>query len=859
MFIREAEFENFENFLTGMGIYYIHFDFSKMKNLVCIIIGPNGVGKTSLLSYLTPFASIGTLDVREGNKMIISGKDGYKRIVFIDEYENEFEIEHFYTYSKSKDSYTSKSYIKRNGVELNENGNVTSFKDIVYEYLDVDITFLKLIRIGSNVSNLIKAKATERKTFMGKILEDVDWYLKQYKNVSMKERELNVLMNHTIDQLSKTNVQDVKESEKEIKDLEKRLNSLDKEIIKVNEQYGAIKYKIQDLDIPEHGNRELSDRGRRVDKLEKALQDSKFHSNDEVQKLITSTDKKVVSLEVKVESTSTNISNYIKTIGDIRNNIRSIEDSIQKEEESLNLKSVEDYLNNRRKELNFSFKQAFIEVPITCTKDEFEEFYVKLKNIQQQLRVCYEYGKEPIREVIKLMRKKEDIPQIINASLIAIESQEDKEKMFLIDSIIRRYVGLNITCKEECPLKTLQKELQDIKDTTPVTNVKFTSEFYQMMKLAYGVLSSVFKQLSELKVTVKKLPQDIQAMFTIDSLCNHICNTEFIFDQKILNELHSFLSERQRWIDLKEEVKKLEEDFEKRKEKSRVDYLNSELKKENKKLEEQEESFNEARNSLSELEDELAKERVNLESYKDLSDALLHLEDEKNAYEDLKNRLSLQDNLFTDLQKTESNRSGLLNLKEHMTSELFQKKSNLERYVKLTKELEIQRLTYEDYVNLKFATSNSTGVPIELIEDYLKETVDKANEIIDVAYHGDLRLKKFELTESYFKMPYEKNGKVIDDVISASQGEESFFNLAISTALRSQSMTRFNIGLFDEVDGVFDDDNRQHFIPVLEKTLELSGINQSFLITHNLMFSQYPVDTIDLGNLDNSTIKIDYK
>ena len=73
----------------------------------------------------------------------------------------------------------------------------------------------------------------------------------------------------------------------------------------------------------------------------------------------------------------------------------------------------------------------------------------------------------------------------------------------------------------------------------------------------------------------------------------------------------------------------------------------------------------------------------------------------------------------------------------------------------------------------------------------------------------------------------------------------------------------YNCKNLKKIDGIdtweFDDNNRQHFIPVLEKTLELNGINQAFLITHNLMFRQYPVDIINLEDLDASTIKVTYE
>ena len=198
MFIKDLVLENFQNLQTGLGITKLHIDFTKQKNPVCIIIGPNGAGKTSLLSYMTPFATVGDLDIRNSTKPIIIGKNGYKKIILVDEEMNEFEIEHFYT-PKSDGSFTIKSYIKMNGLELNPNGNVTTFKDLVSEYLDIEISYLKLIRMGDNVKNLISSKSTERKQFSAKLLEEVDWYLKKYKEISQKERDLKAVMTHIVE------------------------------------------------------------------------------------------------------------------------------------------------------------------------------------------------------------------------------------------------------------------------------------------------------------------------------------------------------------------------------------------------------------------------------------------------------------------------------------------------------------------------------------------------------------------------------------------------------------------------------------------------------------------------------------
>ena len=186
MWIKSIILENFKNIKTGLKANRLEIDFSKRENVICLITGPNGMGKTSLLSCLTPFATLGNLDIRENNQLILDRMPGYKQIVIMNG-NDEIDIEHFY--SVNKDSHSVKSYFKLNGAELNPNGNVTSFKSIVNEVLHIDMDYLKLIRLGDNVTNLIKLKGTERKNFMSKMLPSVDNYLKYYKKISGDVRD----------------------------------------------------------------------------------------------------------------------------------------------------------------------------------------------------------------------------------------------------------------------------------------------------------------------------------------------------------------------------------------------------------------------------------------------------------------------------------------------------------------------------------------------------------------------------------------------------------------------------------------------------------------------------------------------
>ena len=213
MKITYLKLENFINIKAGMKRTKVEIDFSKSKNNLVLLCGPNGSGKTSLLSELHPFANSGNMDVRGETNLIIEGKDGYKEIHIADE-EDKYVIKHHYLFSKKTKSV--KSFICKNGLELNPNGNVKSFKEAVNEHLGIDHELLKLMRLGSNVTSLINMKSTNRKNFATKLFSDIEVYNGFYKKVSEEYRNIRAVMKSTADKISKFNIQSEDEFDKQI-------------------------------------------------------------------------------------------------------------------------------------------------------------------------------------------------------------------------------------------------------------------------------------------------------------------------------------------------------------------------------------------------------------------------------------------------------------------------------------------------------------------------------------------------------------------------------------------------------------------------------------------------------------------
>ena len=859
MFIRYAEFVNFVNFESGLKVHKLVIDLSKQKNPICVIIGDNGKGKTSLLSYLTPFATLGNLDVRNTTKLIIPGEKGFKRIIIVGDDGEEYDIKHHYL--PNSKTFTIKSYLELNGKELNENGNVRSFEKLVYELFGLETDYLKLIRMGRNVSNLITSTSTERKVFMAKILEDVNIYLRQYKEIMQKEKETNAVLMHIVDDLTKTDIDDIDSAKKKLKKLEKEIKTVTGQYQEAEQKRAKLLYAIELIAYPRTGDEEIKKLSKTLSEFSVLLDDIKEKnlSLESLENEIRKKGEERAYTKASLDNAAKRHEDLLNELDEQMEELQKLTSAIEKEKDSLNIDSLKEYLVELRKRRNDTHRSIFDEVQLKCTKDEFEDFVVFLKNTQVLLNTTYEFGKEPIKEVLTAMRKNKDIPNLITSSLVLLESRERAERMSIIDRLISKY-SVEYSCEDRgCPYMKLYRELMAIKDATPVTEVRQTAEFYQMMKLAYENLSNIFSSFTQYKDIITSLPKEIQDMFTIDALFENIKKGRIIYDESIINEYLSFLTELENYRKIEKELSELEKEIDRLESISKLGYLENQKKSCEEKIEKVRGELEAIDSSLDDIENKILSIEAGLENATKRKMALVEYEGIKKCYDDLVEKKKSSEEKERESEQQTCVCLELKHWKEQLEGELYNLRMNISRFQELTKQLDEQRMIFEDYSNLKYALSNKTGLPLYHIKSYLSKTREIANELLDIVFDGRLYLDPFDITESDFRMPYVKNGKKIADVISASDGEQSFFNMAISSALHVQSGMKYNIALYDEVDGPFDDTNRQKFIPVTEHLMELNNVEQAFLITHNQMFQKYPVDRIDLNCLENSTVDIFYE
>ena len=266
-----------------------------------------------------------------------------------------------------------------------------------------------------------------------------------------------------------------------------------------------------------------------------------------------------------------------------------------------------------------------------------------------------------------------------------------------------------------------------------------------------------------------KLPDDIKAFFITENLYKKIGDCECIYNEKLLNEYLSFLTEMDNYRKIESECKEVEDEIKHLKSISRIDFLEVQRTRKTDQVESCKHKLGDKKTlkehtkySISEIESEISILHTiisGLTTYDEVKTDLERLTQEKEKVTELSEKMT---SVAFDIRRFTSE-------KNELTEQVFKKESNIEKYKEYMKNLEENRLVYEDYTNLKFSLSGTTGIPLEHIRLYFKEVREIANELLDIVYHGRVYLDKFEITETDFLMPYVKNGHVIVDVSCASQ------------------------------------------------------------------------------------------
>ena len=864
MKILRLNLKNFAHIFSGLGKYEIDLDFRSTHKTINVIIGKMGSCKTVILGHLQPFSSFGSLDVRNQDEIILPEKDG-RKILEVQDGDNYYTIKH--TYLWKKDHHMVKSFIAKNGNELNPSGGVNSFKALVEVELGITPSFLVLTRLGSNVTNLIDMKAADRKSFMASMLSGAEIYSMLYKKLNEEMRTLNAqmaLIVRKITSLSNGNVEDLKnqyhQTMDEIEDFTKEKESIQTSISEVE---ATIKVILN---------------GRSIEAYQAEMNLHKDES-EKMKDLIS--EKENILKELKTSQKS--VSDVAKEIGSIESQLKtneemklSLNDSWQKIQENLNKLIEQRMLNSNRDQVD-SLRKSYMEVvdQIDSMRQELIDFKCPynsgmISELMEQINtiniLINELSDYDNDSVIQILQKGPDSLKYASRQIEHLNLQKLKLQAkinnfkFLGSYTPDETLYVPPLCPtEDCPFyKThpaiiqskydqfkVEKEFQDIQIQINAIDVNIGrfSEYtliYNKLSILKSLWSPAVNKLSELGVV--RTTALTRVLSTLGDQVWYDHNKLMDILEKCKHrELYYTLTEKS--SALKAELtnlsrydsKELEEVIENQQNQSKS-ILNTlhKLEDDNKKLKEQKESLDKMYLELSsivEIEKEvegMKNELVQLvRAYNSMNESLQTIYDKSHNLSDLKASLEVTNgrlqNLNAKFQKIQMTLNDISYAQKDYDA-LVDKQEALKYIVE--------------------AVSSNKGIPLVYIKLFLRDCKDTLNDLISDVFGDSIEVLDFIINENEFRIPYSINGSPVEDIAKASQGQKAIISLALSFALMRQAHSRWNIMLLDEMDGPLYKTDRSKFITILYKQLVAIDADQVFLISHNFTFEGNDVNVI---------------
>lgn len=838
-----VKLKNFVGFKSALAVHEIELDLSNSNNRVILLTGENGSGKTTLLSSLHPFANNGSIDIRSDNSLIISGKEGYKEIHYLDETDS-YVIKHFYS-PKSNGNHTVKSYIEKNGIELNPNGNVTSFRELVKQELDMDQDYLKLMRLGTNVSGFIDAKSTERKAYIGKILEDIDLFLKYHKQTVATVRELKSIISHTSDKLNKLGISDADTYKKMISDKEVEFNKLTTVLEDYKSNLAIVNNELNKLDPKPDELSLLKEKMKKVDKKLKTNMTALECQNriDSINSRSSNIKTEIMIEEQKRDDNLNKLSNYYTDKDRIENKISSIETSerildVKREIRqtysniSTIIKEYPEFSSNKFVEYDISVLEKLISIIMTCI-----ELGDNIKS----------YNKDSFILLRELYKNSINVKSYINEAYIKLEHNEISGNSKL-KSMINELSAITLTCNNsDCPLfRFWNKYKKD--DTDIVINELENREFYDAMSIQYNSLCMIENNIKNIEDYISILPVNLKILLNINTIMDNIVNFKDAIDLKPFNNTLSKMTQYDFYkklntslIDLEERLKLIEQD-------SKIDYYQKQLNEIVDNIKECDSFINDIRIKIKNLhnkDESLIKE---LDELNELIDIIKNKETYEEQISLMQKDVDLSINLKNKYKSLTMSKCAVENQVNNLSSDLSLYKLRLSEYKNLTKDMKDLSKKLDLCLLIQRSLSTKEGMPLKFIENYFNSANDLTNELLYSVYGDDLQIERFNINSDSFTIPYTVRNVSVPDVMYSSQGEKSFISIALSFALATQNLSKYNIMLLDEVDSPLDTSNREKFINIIEAQCDLVDAEQIFLISHNNMFNMYPVDVINMKN-----------
>ena len=882
-----AHFKGYIGFYSGLGMEEVSIDLSKAKTGIILIHGINGCGKSTLNAALNPFP--------DPSSSFVPNMDAEKHLI-IDSDGDIYDID-IVSPADINGGRKTKAFIKKNGLELNSNGNITSFKEIIFSEFELDSNYIALSKLSGDDKGMGQKTPSERKKFASNIIENLEFFNNMHKELNKRSSIFKSRVNNLHTKIQNIGSREsievtlkglkLKEADinsrlldlnNQIVSIETRASINQEEILKIqgiNNDLQSIQMKTKQLKA------DLVSYSRRTHISEDELDDT---LNNNIS-LSADYGSKLEQLRLEWTAKSTKMVSDSQSLEALRAQLDAYESDIDRtleEKYSISNRDIKNMKYNLSKS-NIQYNENEIDTTLFILSG-LVDFYTKFIN---RIDVFYDGLSQADLEYIVLHYSNNDM-NILNDQLDSL--------MMNIDTTIKTIENVN---KNIVELKVLDNR----PDGCNINTCPFIASAYELkqslgntdLEEELSKLQRVKKELSY-KVTETKQKIEIQERYVSKRTEYDILRAAIseklpalqIFGDKLLSNLGSFdiavanmnmFNEQRdpsRLTDTLNLLKSLKYELESNKTlelaynsykdklklidttKAMIDTLDIEvtnLTKEVSELKSQIDNFNSLKVNLDN-NIQIQKQYLSVyNSWKEWHnkevDLLNKIADiEKKSSDTMKSIESI--NLIrSDINRLQSELSPIVNDISRLNGQLTILESYYQEYEQYKSKYDMIEIL-KKYCSPSGGDKDRKAIQVIFMNMYMSETLDIANQVLGMLFGGQYSLLPFVINENEFRLPFiGPSGMPVDDISSGSLSQVCMMGMVINLTLLYRGSTKFNIARLDEIDQSLDHRNRLEFNGALFKIKELLKFEQIFLISHSIEADSSNVDIIKLKSYDD--------
>ena len=891
MRLLHAKFKGLKGIYNKSGIKEIEIDFSKCLHRIIYIIGQNGSGKSTLLNSLNPLPDVPSI--------YLDGEDGYKELLYIHG-DIMYRIKILYPVYSNNNRAATKAFftqIDDNGeVELNSNGTVGSFKDIVYSKFNLDPNFVSLTHLSVEDRGLVERKPADRKKFVVSLLESVEIYNDIYKTLVKRSSTFKSFINSItskMDSIGDENklLLDKNAADQRYAALMEQRSSLEQNIASARATISLIDPDNKIRESYDITLKEYNETKHKLSILESTVPDIGIVDLDQAVKEYADLNAEITNLTSRLESIDDSIKDIILRREEESKMIFMKNQRYQSMAENSNIGKLKKSIAEYRKkiyEYQLIFKKIGIKEGI-LTKDE----YITILNLLENIRTTivnikgYATNKSILYACDCILNNNSvsaDLERVSDEySRIDSDIQNKKEEVSYYNGLLDRVKILDNRPKQ-CTISECSfiKDALDAKDKKPEENIlRLTTSisdliqdmnskseevsFYQLAFRVYSDINSIIRLINSNRSLLDKTP--IGKRFSdITTFISRVKDNDPFND---IQEIYSYINYANIFelyeLDNKT-LSRLESGYEAAKsQEGLIDDLQKEIEDLSKKVNDITSQLEEKQKDKLELQKQIIDHKQRLDEINSLISILRKISELNSSKQNYESQLRLVSDNIEKISKEIDNINKYEGALKGVNSELIpvtQMRDNFTFSLTKLEEYKQELQEYQDKYNLiellkKYSSPTKGGIQTIFMQLYMDKTLSLANQLLGMLFNGDIELLPYIINENEFRIPTRSNitNLVTDDVSNCSTSEKSMIAMILSFALAFHGSQTYNIVRLDEVDGGLDQANRAIFPIILDSIIQMLQIEQCFIISHSSESDMSDVDVISLTPVSNETIK----